>query len=174
MAKKREAYVRRYAQRGKLTKRLTSEALDAIWAEFEGRLKTSWHTGPYSQSKNEQAKYFLRREIYALGLAILDASPTGWSTADLVRKIRLSVSRPDKLGNVFHDLLMCVYDDDSQVSRRERSNYALEMEYARRHEVRPELLCGFILQSGGHGEISRKLRANYVEPAFREALGLEA
>lgn len=168
MAKAKKVYVRRYVPGKKPSKAKAKAALLEIWAEYERRLKTTWHDGPYSHSKNEHAKYFLRREVYTLGLAITAEGTSGWSTAELVREMRGSVSRPDKLGGVFHDLLMCVYEDDSQVSRRERSNYAHELEYARRHKVPPELLCGFLLQSGGHGEVSKKLRDNYVEPAFTD------
>ena len=119
------------------------------------------------QDKNEAAKYFLRREIYALGLRIYANASRSWSTADLVAQVRARINRPDKVDDVFHDLLMSVYDDDSQIDRRERWQYAQELEYARRHHVPPELLCGFLLQSGRQSEVRKKLKEGYIEPAFR-------
>lgn len=45
---------------------------------------------------------------------------------------------------------------------------AKELEYALRHSVPPEFLCGFLYQSGGRKTLLKKLEAGYKEPAFRD------
>lgn len=44
---------------------------------------------------------------------------------------------------------------------------AMELEYARRHEVPPCLLCGFLYQSTDRRKIGERLYKDFIEPAFR-------
>lgn len=142
--------------------------VNLIWDEYTWRMSSAAHQGPYKPTKNESGRNFLLREIYALGLHLLSNPPTDWGTKDILGKVRTHLTRPDKAGDVFHDLFMSVFDsDEGTISRQERHLMARELEYARRHEVPPELLCGFLYQSGPRTEISRKLAAGYVEPTFR-------
>lgn len=144
------------------------KTMAAIWSEYTRRLTTSSHAEPYSRTKSENAKYFLAREVYALGMHIYAYPPKGWTTKDILTKVRSHLNRPEKTGDVFHDLLMSVFEDDMQLDRRERWQVAQELEYARRHNIPAELVCGFLLQSGPRSEVPRKLKDDYREPAFRD------
>lgn len=150
----------------KIKRKDAEQSVLNIWREYSRRLTSDFHVGAFDQTKNESAKNFLRREIYALGLTILQSEPTSWGAEDILRSVRTRTNRPDKLGHVFHDLLMSVYEDDSTISRQERHLMAREIEYARRHGISPELLCGFLYQSGPRTQIAKKLKANYREPGF--------
>ncbi len=153
-----------------LGKPQANKALINISDEHYRRLKRSHFDGQqFGLSKNEDAKNFLRREIYALGLSYL-ANPPRWAVSELVAKIRVSqTTRMEALENVFHSLLMSVYEEDDPISRQERWLMARELEYARRHNVPPEFLCGFLYQSGGRKNLLKKLEAGYIEPAFRDS-----
>lgn len=145
-----------------------SRELDKIWYEHTARLRTPGTDQAFSPTKNESARNYLKREIYKLGKRILRDPPKTWSTADIVKERRGANRRTDKLGAVFHDLLMSAYDEDwPKLDRQERWSMAQELEYAYRHKVPSKYLCGFLYQSGPRKEIRAKLKANYVEPAFR-------
>lgn len=151
-----------------VSRRKASTILAAIWAEFERRrdAKVSFEDG--SDTRNESAKNFLRREIYALGLHIMRGEPQSWRLEDLVNEMReTNTTRPEALSNVFHALLMCVYRADARISRQERSLMAMELEYARRHDIEPRLLCGFLYQSTDRKRIGKRLEDAFTEPAFR-------
>lgn len=151
-----------------ISRRKTLEILKAVWAEYERRLGAKYWPDDGSDTRNESAKNFLRREIYALGLHLNRAEPQTWRLEDLVNEMRdTNTTRPNALSNVFHALLMCVYRADSRISRQERSLMAMELEYARRHEVPPRLLCGFLYQSTDRKSIRKRLAAGFIEPAFR-------
>ena len=147
-----------------------NEALISIWREHDYRLSSS-HAGsqPFGLSKNEAAKNFLRREIYALGLA-LKQSPPKWDVSELVASSRArQTTRIDVLEDrIFHALFMGVYNDDTLIKRQERWSMTRELEYAHRHGVPPQFLCGFLYQSGGRTGLLEKLKVGYVEPAFRD------
>lgn len=153
-----------------LKKRTVEQALLKIWEEHGNRMTAACSVQEFSPTKNESAKNYLRREIYKLGRRLIKSPPTSWSTADIVVKVRGEKNRrTDKLGEVFHDLLMAVYDEDfPQLDRQERWSMTQELEYARRHNVHSKYLCGFLYQSGPRGEIRKKLKAGYIEPAFRQ------
>lgn len=149
---------------------LVDKAVLAIWKEYERRLSGTFKIDDHIHTKNESAKNFLRREIYVLGKHLIDFPPKNWSISDLPGKVRIkSSTRPHALENVFHALFMSLYEEDSQISRQERWLMARELQYAQKHNVPPELLCGFLYQSGPRAEIAMKLENNYIEPAFRTA-----
>lgn len=153
-----------------LKRKVVDDALLAIWREFEARLPSAYAADQkFGLSKNEDAKNFLRREVYALGRA-LQNSPPKWDVAELVASSRVHrTTRIEALeGRVFHALLMGVYHEDSLIKRQERWSMAKELEYADRHDVPPEHLCGFLYQSGGRSNLLKKLAAGYREPAFRK------
>lgn len=168
---KRKGYVRTFelSPTSPLLRRQVYKTLTAIWDEHSSRLSDEFveKQRKFGLSKNEDAKNFLRREIYALGLALL-AAPPNWKVADLVASVRVNpVTRPGALENrVFHALIMGVYNDDSQINRQERWTMTRELEYALRHHVPPHFLCGFLYQSGGRKNLLKKLAAGYIEPGF--------
>ena len=164
-------YVRIHADKPGVT--LSSRDLEKqvveIWREHGRRLQRAFmKSHKHGLSKNEDAKNFLRREIYALGLR-LKARPPSWNLCEVLVGLRKhQTTRRDVIGlNIFHDLLMVVYDEDDQISRQERWIMAKEMEYAHRHSVPPEFLCGFLYQSGGRKNLLEKLKDDYIEPVFR-------
>ena len=150
----------KYANLRKITK--------AIWDEHSYRKTAKVNEGDGSATKNESARNFLRREIYALGSSLLSSSSGSQLAARLVSEIRAgSITHPEALSSAFHALLMCVYEDDEDISRQERSLMAMELEYAHRHMIPPELLCGFLYQSTDRKKLGAKLRDGFVEPAFQ-------
>ncbi|MEM6474607.1 MAG: hypothetical protein AAF687_00420 [Pseudomonadota bacterium] len=153
-----------------MSRRKAFARLHQIWSEHDDRLGTPAPNPKFSPTKNESARNYLKREIYRLGRTLLKYPPKNWSTAELVKKLRGDKNRrTDKLGHVFHDLLMAVYDEDFPLlDRQERWSITQELEYAHRHNVTPKYLCGFLYQSGPRSEIRRKLKAGYIEPAFRD------
>ena len=66
---------------------------------------------------------------------------------DLLEKFSIKTTRPEAMENNFHALLWCVYEGEQGYSKQERSLMSLELEYAYRHDVPPELLSGFLYQS---------------------------
>lgn len=176
MSRRKADYVRlRGIKPTRLAPRDVNQITLDIWREHSRRLGSSFGADqPYGVSKNEDAKNFLRREVYALGL-VLKTKPQRWNLSKLLVKERShATTRRDVLGqNIFHDLLMSIYEDDSQISRQERWTMAKELEYAYRHSIPPEFLCGFIYQSGGRKNLLKKLDADYIEPAFRSDEAVE-
>ena len=151
-----------------MKKATAAAATLAIWDEHNRRLKFDGVNEGFAPTKNENAKNFLRREIYILGRELIRVPPQRWTVADLARSIRpVPLGRDEPLAHVFHALLMSVYEDDSQISRQERWLMARELEYAHRHNVPSALLAGFLLQSGLRTEIPAKIKSGYIEPAFR-------
>ncbi len=173
MPRGKQAYIRLYKQDCKrpLTQKEMVNIVLSIWSEFANRLRSHSGLSEFSPTKNENAKNFLRREIYALGLAIQKNQPTTFYPKDLIDKMRLKpTTRTDFSPGVFHALFMCVYEEDDVISRSERWMMTRELKYAKRHGIPPELLCGFLLQSGTRKDIGRKLESGYIEPAFRHLL----
>lgn len=154
---------------------LALKIVERIWAEHNHRLSRAYVDGVkklsgHALTKNETAKNFLRREIYAFGRCLIE-NPPSWDVSEIAGRVRRNpTTRPAALARTFHALLMCIYEEDDLISRQERSLMAQELEYAHRHDVPPELLCGFLYQSGSRSSISKKLASGYVEPAFAGAL----
>lgn len=148
------------------------EALEAIWREHRTRLSGAFALNQkFGVSKNEDAKNFLRREVYVLGLA-LRRRPPRWNVSEFISSIRAHpTTRITALeGQIFQALLMGVYEEDSTISRQERWVMSRELEYAFAHGVPPEFLCGFLYQSGGRKNLLEKLESGFAEPAFRAEL----
>ena len=155
---------------GKHGMREVQKTLSAIWRGYSRRLAGSGVEPVYSPTKNESAKYFLMREIYALGRQLISEKPS-FDPEDLVAMMRdQPTTRPDVSPGPFHALFMAVYKENDPISGSERWLMARELKYAYRHNISPELLCGFLLQSGTRKEINKKLDNDYIEPAFRHLL----
>ena len=165
---KRQGYQR---HTGSVSQRQLDKVLIAIWSEYDRRRPSSFaESDIFSRTKSENAKYFLMREIYALGLHIIAKQPR-FSPQDLINMRRnRNTTRPEFSPGTFHALFMATFKEDDQISRSERWLMARELKYASRHNIRPELLCGFLLQSGTRKEINKKLDQGYIEPAFRKLL----
>lgn len=145
--------------------------LNWIWREHARRLEHRPRDPDYSYTKNENAKYFMMREIYALGRQLMTEKPS-FDPEDLVNMRRVRpTTRPEVSPGPFYALFMAVYKEDHQVSARERWLMARELKYAHRHNIPPELLCGFLLQSGTRKDVNKKLKNDYTEPAFRHLMG---
>lgn len=157
--------------------RYVRTALTAIDLEHFNRRSSKAHKEIYEPTKNETRKNFLRREIYALGRALIDSkSNINWTK--MLNDHRLKTyTRPDSLDNIFHILFLLFRDEDLNITRQyedinitrqERSNMAKELLYAHRHSIPEELLVGFIYQSGPRSDLPKKLEdEDYLEPAFR-------
>lgn len=167
--KKRPTYQRAFQlTEGRIKRNDLPKLIERIGNEYLRRktAKVSFEDG--TDTKNETAKNFLRREVYALGLALLHHGPKNWSPRTLVNSIRKAqTTRPETLSNVFHALLMSIFETDESINRNERSLIAKELEYAHRHAVPPELLCGFLYQSTDRKKIGERLHTDFTEPAFR-------
>lgn len=172
----RNAYERAFDQNGErpINRKLALKIVEQIWAEHNRRLSSGYvdtvkRISGHAVTKNETAKNFLRREIYAFGRCLIKR-PARWDVSEIAGRVRKNpTTRPAALARTFHALLMCIYEEDDLISRQERSLMAQELEYAHRHDVPPELLCGFLYQSGSRSSISKKLASGYLEPAFAVA-----
>ncbi|QFT76011.1 hypothetical protein [Erythrobacter sp. THAF29] len=168
--KKKPTYQRAFQlSEGRIKRTDLPKLIERIGNEYVRRktAKVSFEDG--TDTKNESAKNFLRREVYALGIALLHHGPRNWSPRALVESIRKTrTTRPEALSNVFHALLMSIFETDESINRNERSLIAKELEYAHRHEVPPEFLCGFLYQSTDRKKIGERLRSDFTEPAFRD------
>ena len=141
-----------------------------IFDEHSSRKKRKVSTNDGSATKNESAKNFLRREIYALGYRIQNSSSGKFDANGLLDAKGRTTTRPEKLENVFHALLFFVYEGEQGFPRQERSKLARELEYAHRHRIPPELLCGFLFQSSNRNKLGKLLKSGFIEPAFRDSL----
>ena len=169
MGKKDRRYRRLFPERPRkpISLKVADAAVAAIWEEHDRRRSRKFLDDDGADTKAESANYFLMREIYALGLAVMH-SPPSWKMETLLEKVRdLRFSTRTPMNNTFHVLLMSVWESDVQVSRQRRWNMAKEMEYAHRHSIPPNLLCGFLLQTGSNKKVLKKLQDDYVEPSFR-------
>ncbi len=145
---------------------IIAKIIEEIWDEHSSRRIRKVSPDDASDTKNESAKNFLRREIYALGCQILNAPPS-WDASDLLEKMECKTTRPDALENEFHALLVCVYRGEQGLTRQDRSLVSKELKYAYCHRVPPELLCGFLYQSTDRRRLSDRLEKGFIEPAFR-------
>ncbi len=165
--RRQKVYKRGFAVNGivPLDKDAATEILKDIWDEHSSRKSSEEKNNGY-ETKNESAKNFLRREVYALARCLLKCPPTDWDVKELYLDLRGSTTQPKSLENIFHVLISSIYVDDG-VSRQERSLIAQELEYAHRHKVPPKLLCGFLYQSTDRKKIHERLAEGFKEPAFR-------
>jgi hypothetical protein len=173
LGKARTSYRRLFDmdERSPIKPRKLDAILEAIWDEYDYRLTAKVSDDDGSATRNETAKNFLRREVYALGRCLERSPLPSWSIEKFVRtKRENSTTRPEALSNIFHALLMCILREDyrtgTRITRQERSLMATELEYAHRHDVPPALLCGFLYQSTDRRKI-RQLPPEFREPAFR-------
>ncbi|WP_234032803.1 hypothetical protein [Aurantiacibacter arachoides] len=150
-----------------LKQRDVERATYSIWNEHSDRLTRKTSPGDGSDTKNESAKNFLRREVYALGRRLLRSKSGQELVAKLFSQLGFRTTRPQAMENVFHGLLCCIYEGEGGFTRQERSLIAKELEYAHRHNVPPELLCGFLYQSTDRRRLSARLVEGFIEPAFR-------
>ena len=153
-----------------LKRRDLEKILFEIFDEHSSRKRRKVSPDDGSATKNESAKNFLRREIYALGYRIQNSGSGKLDANSLLEAMGRTTTRPEKLKNVFHALLFFVYEGEQGFPRQERSKLARELEYAYRHRIPPELLCGFLFQSSNRNKLSKLLKSGFIEPAFRDAL----
>lgn len=168
-SKWRGHYQRSFATEGgrALKLRDVEKATLAIGEEHYKRGRRLVSPDDGSDTRNESAKNFLRREVYALGRRLLTQKSGTELVAELFSKLGFRTTRPEALENVFHGLLCCIYEREGGYTRQERSLIAKELEYAHRHNVPPELLCGFLYQSTDRKRLSERLESGFIEPAFR-------
>ncbi len=50
------------------------------------------------------------------------------------------------------------------ISAKDMSRFSLQMLYAERHNIDPELLVGFIYQQGNDNDLAYKVASGYIEP----------
>ena len=141
--------------------------LGEIFDEHSDRVYRKVCAEDGTDTKNETAKNFLRREVYALGTRILNTSSEPWSADKFLALMDRTTTRPAALENVFHALFFLLYEGEEGFSRQERSLMGRELEYAYRHNIPAELLAGFLYQSTDRKRLGQRLRERFVEPAFR-------
>lgn len=144
-----------------------TKILHAIWDEHSERTRKLWMPDDGGDTKNESARNFLRREVYALAWCLRNAPPAKWEVKDIYYKNGGRTTHPEVLDNMFHALMLCIYESDQGISRQERSLMSQELEYAYRHKIQPELLCGFLYQSTDRKKLGDRLATGFIEPAFR-------
>lgn len=171
MARRRYERTFSVADKRPLKRSTVVNLLQEIFEEHSSRVlrKVSFDDG--SNTKNETAKNFLRREIYALGTRLRKSSREPWRPEKFLVAMGRSTTRPEALENVFHALLYLLYEGEQGFTRQERSLVGRELEYAYRHGIPPELLVGFLYQSTDRKRIGERLESGFIEPAFRSLEG---
>ena len=165
----KESYKRSFSLDGKkpLKRSVIVRILGEIFDEHSDRVHRKVSAEDGTDTKNESAKNFLRREIYALGTRILNTSSEPWNGENFLALMNRTTTRPATLENVFHALFFFLYEGEEGFSRQERSLMGRELEYAYRHKIPAELLVGFLYQSTDRKRLSQRLEEGFVEPAFR-------
>ncbi|MFG6083647.1 hypothetical protein ACEUZ9_005368 [Paracoccus litorisediminis] len=130
----------------------------AIVEEWERRKALS-DSPPY-----DAAHSYLKRSVYELVKSFLKREDGYASLEKAVRAKRKIDSRaPSVQENPFFWGFLLVFADNDSLGRSERSKFADELLYAKKHRVSAKLLIGFIYQVGGYSRIRKKLRAGEME-----------
>jgi len=111
---------------------------------------------------SERSEAYLKRKIYEFVCGHLD-SGTGKYLDIVLETARPSSAGPTFKENPFHRALYTFYEPapGDKKMRWKISRYGKLLSYARRHMIPPELLTGFLLQSGTEDQICKK--ANWPE-----------
>ena len=109
---------------------------------------------------------YLKRETFRLAAELIARGDTelarGYARLQDRRVADESADGPD----LYRWLLAGLSDDE--LSRSEKRRYAHELHYARRHDVAPDFLVGFLYQVGAGPDIFRRAAdPTVVEPWFR-------
>lgn len=136
------------------------EQISAGW-----RLSASGEGTSPQMSRNGR----LKREIYALVRHFL-AQDHGNVIKEIVEDDgRAPANGPAFEDNPFHWGLLSLFEARGDgLSRGDRYLFARQMLYAHKHDVPPNLLVGFIYQSGKPQDIAQKLLAGTFEPGFTQ------
>lgn len=104
---------------------------------------------------------FLKREVYAF---VLENFRTSIEEANLLRFLPEVIARakrrpphkPSVEANPFHWVFYALAAEGRHLERWEISRFGRELLYAKRHSIPPELLIGFLYQTGTPDQIYRK------------------
>lgn len=117
------------------------------------------------RSPQESATGLLKRKAYELVLHYISLGDVRTFERAVRAEGRQLPAKP--IGdNPFHFGLLALFPDTQDFSRQDRHLFGVQMLYACRHNVPPQLLVGFIYQCGSQAEIRRKADRHTIEPGF--------
>ena len=112
----------------------------------------------------DRAESYLKREIYSFVCRYLDEGRAGPLKVVLENEGDLPRD-PSFESNPFHWALVAMHEQTGGVKVRWKiSRYGRQLAYARRHRIPPELLVGFLLQTGTVDQVYRKAGTDALEP----------
>jgi hypothetical protein len=132
---------------------------DRALARYEERKRMDRSTSPFAWPEN-----LLKRECYNLIL-----KHTRWSGKAVLEIVRTWKCQPDTITyhhNKFYWGLLAIDPQGDFIPDPALSKYAKEMLYAAKHNVPPEYLIGFLLQSGNLTFIRNQLRSGEIDREF--------
>lgn len=142
-------------------------------------------TFPYGVPPSERAINFLKREVYRLGRFYRRRGLDELLEKEVRHRRESNVHKLKSFDNIFNVAFLCIFEADwryinvraadgktekvregkfAKLSAADREFYVQQLTYADLHFVAPELLCGFLLQSGNPKLIRQKLKDGYTEP----------
>jgi hypothetical protein len=153
------------ARKGRRTDPPLAEAND--WYETSERILDRWQSlrNQGKRTPYDERNSYLKREVYRFVCGYLDAG-----TEHALRHV-LEGEREDFptsttfRENPFHWAFFALRDPSAPdaIEKFEVSRFGRQLLYARRHRIPPELLVGFIHQSGGPDAVYRKVGAGVLE-----------
>ena len=173
----------------KVELRNVAKFADAIHDEYYFRQREIFlkneNLFPFGVPPSERSNNFLKREVYRFARLYRRRGLEALLEKE-ARKLRESnVHKFKSFSNVFNVAFLCIFDADWRyvnvldsegnieqqrgakiaiLSAADREFYVQQLTYADHHSVPPDLLCGFLLQSGDPKLIRHKLKAGYTEP----------
>lgn len=145
-------------------KRPPDPRMEGDWDNFEGELGRVLLKCRYSEVKlvpYDQPEATLKRHVYKFAREQL-ASGNDKKLAYLLWYKRAGEQRAHRISfqeNPFHWVLSAIHPQISELDRPSLSKIGRQLLYAHRHDIDPDLLVGFLYQSGSPDVISKKAKA---------------
>lgn len=144
-------------------KRPPDADLDGDWDNLDTRLRRDLHTSRNSAEKLDpldRPEAILKRYVYHFVRKHL-AKGNGKKLEHLLWYFRTGEQRAHRIrfeDNPFHWALAAIPTELSELSRPALTKIGRQLLYADRHDIEPDLLIGFILQTGDPDAISKKAK----------------
>lgn len=161
-------------------KRAPDPRVEGDWEDLESDLRRDLPASRNPTGKLapfERPEAVLKRYVYRFVREHLEAGD-GAKLEYLLGYLRSAEQRAHRIAfetNPFHWALSAIPIELSELKRPALTKVGRQLLYAHRHDVDPDLLIGFLYQSGDPDEISRKaVIPNKLEDWYLAKLGAEA
>ncbi len=120
------------------------------------------------QAPYDKPESILKREVYRFTMRYLTDQNSGRledvleANIPIERTLRVKFSE-----NPFHRMLLALRSEGLDIEPFEITRYSSQLLYAQRHDIDPDLLIGFLYQTGSPDEIRKRvMRQKYWEPWY--------